>query len=140
MVLCSFNQETEKIRVPLKDHIGTVTIHWIQGHSDIPGNELADKAAKIAIDLNEYSRPVTFRSTYMQIRRTFKDDLIHQRTKAVCIAYKKDRWGLVLLCNDQVLLSQLRSGKHIALMEYSHLLDESVSEKCRRCQGLVHTM
>ena len=89
MTLHSFNQETENIRVALKDHIGTVTIQWIPGHSDIPGDERADEAAKEATGLNVETRPVTLRSTCMQIRRTFEDDLTHQRTRDVYSAYNK---------------------------------------------------
>ena len=78
MALCSFNPETDGIREALCGHTGSVTIQWIPGHSNIPGNDLADAAAKEATDLMEPSRPVTFRSACMQIRKTFEDDLTHQ--------------------------------------------------------------
>ena len=69
----------------------------------------------------------------MQIRRTFEDDLTHQRTREVYSAYNKEREEQIQSRKDQVLLAQLRSGKHMAFMEFRHMLDESVSEMCPRC-------
>ena len=76
----------------------------------------------------------------MQIRRTFEDDLTHQRTREIYSAYNKEREEQIQSRKDQVLLAQLRSGKHMALMEYRHMLDESVSELCPRCQESEHTL
>ena len=51
MALESFNVETSPIRSALHKRVSPVTIRWIPGHSDVPGNDLADEAAKSGAEL-----------------------------------------------------------------------------------------
>ena len=46
MAMKSLNPETDGIREALQHHSGSIVIQWIPGHSNIPGNNLADDAAK----------------------------------------------------------------------------------------------
>ena len=50
-----------------------LTIQWIPGHSNIPGNELADAAAKSATSLKGSSPGVSYSSICTQIRAATKD-------------------------------------------------------------------
>ena len=43
MALESFNVETSPIRSALHNRVSPVTIQWIPGHSDVPGNDLEDE-------------------------------------------------------------------------------------------------
>ena len=140
MALRSYNPETDAIRETLQWHQGTVTIQWIPGHSNVPGNELADAAAKNATTLMPETRPITLRSAKMQIKQTFKDEIKHERTKQVYSAYDKETEREVKSRKDQVTLAQIRGGKHLDLKEYANFLDNSVSAKCPKCDEKEHTM
>ena len=56
MALENHNPETEGIRHNPRNHTGKITIQWIPGHADVPGNDQADAAAKDAADLLEETR------------------------------------------------------------------------------------
>ena len=63
----------DPLRLKLKNTDFPLTIQWIPGHSNIPGNELADTAAKAATELEEQASPVTYGSICTTIRRMTKD-------------------------------------------------------------------
>ena len=138
--LQSFNSETDSIRETLKDYKSTITIQWIPGHSNVPGNDLADAAAKSASGLLAPSRPITYRSACMQIKRTFQDDIKHARVRDVYRDYKIENEREIKSRKDQVTLAQIRSGKHLAFNKYKHKLDGSVSKLCPRCSEEDHTL
>ena len=73
MALRSYNKETDAIRKTLKHHEGKIIIQWIPGHSNIPGNDLANIAAKNATGLMEQGWAISLHSACMQIRSTFTD-------------------------------------------------------------------
>ena len=140
MALRSFNPETDVIRETLKDFNGSVIIQWIPGHSMIPGNELADFAAKEASNQIAPGRPITLRSANMQIREAFKDNIKHDRTRKIYSAFNMDTEKELQTRKEQVTIAQLRSGKHRALMSYMNQIDGDVSSKCPRCNEEDHTV
>ena len=89
--LLSYNVETAAIRGTLHDRTGKTTIQWIPGHSDVPGNELADQAAKEATELETDSRPVSYRSACTMIRSRIKYPTNHQQLKKVYSHFSKQR-------------------------------------------------
>ena len=133
MALRSYNPKTDCIRERLQSHTGTVSIQWIPGHSNVPKNELADQAAKNVSNQLGPSRETTLRSAIMQIRKTFKDNITHARTKTVYSSYDSENEKEPKSRREQVTMAQLRSGKHKALKAYCNFLDEDISPLCQRC-------
>ena len=68
-----------------------MTIQWIPAHSGVPGNDLADEAAKNAANLMDTPRSTTFRSACMQIRRIFADELTNPTIAEISSKYDIDR-------------------------------------------------
>ena len=141
MAMESFNPETDQIRYNLRNHQAPVTIQWIPGHSDVPGNEMADQAAKEATELEAPLRPISFRSACMMANRSIHNHIEHPRTREVYKYYSKEREGELTSRRQQVTIAQLRSGKHKKLGAYQNKLDDSVPKECQRCDsGDDHTL
>ena len=130
MAMESFNPETDQIRYNLRNHQAPVTIQWIPGHSDVPGNYMANQAAKEATELEAPPRPISYRSVCMMANRSIHNHMEHPRTREVYKYYSKEREG-----------EQLRSGKHKKLGAYQNKLDHTVPKECQRCDsGDDHTL
>ena len=67
--------DTQEIRDRLNTLNGKTFIHWVLSHINIPGNEMADKAAKDAVKMNseEGPVPVSFEVARAIVKRTFVD-------------------------------------------------------------------
>ena len=142
MALDAFNVETTPIRSALQNRVSPVIIQWIPGHSDVPGNELADKAAKSGTELQTACRPTSYRSSCMMVRKSIPNMITHPVMRQVykCQSNEKDKEEIKSR-KDQVLLAQIRTGKHKAFQSYQHLLDENKSPTCPRCNsGENHTL
>ena len=140
MAFVSHNTETDAIRAPVCNHEGHITIQWIPGHLGTPGNDIADSEAKKATDLNESPRKIKSRSAQMMIKKTFQDEIKHQRIKTVYSKINKEAEKLINNRNDQVTLAQIRSGKHMAFQAYRHQVDRETPETCPRCGEDKHTL
>ena len=113
--------------------------------SSIPGNDLADKAAKEAtIIATDTTFPISLSSSIQVINETIHDaPPIHERVTAV---YKHRRVSRdVKQINnkkDDVLIARLRSAHHPSLKQYLHRLDPAQDPTCPNCrqeeQNLVH--
>ena len=97
----------------------SLTIQWIPGHCDIPGNELADSATKSAATGVDTGRGITYGGICSQIRAAFGDPPIeYVRTTEVYSALDPKKEHRITSRRDQTLLAKLRSGKYIGLRSY----------------------
>ena len=105
--------DTQEIRDRLNTLNGKTFIHWVPSHINIPGNEMADKAAKDAAKMNseEGPVPVSFEVARAVVKRTFVDPEPQHPVVAGTykeVSTKKD--NIVSNRRDLCLLAQLRSG------------------------------
>ena len=135
--------DTQEIRDRLNTLNGKTLIHWVPSHINIPGNELADKAAKEAakMDSEEELIPVPFEVAKALIKRTFVD--LEPQHPVVAESYKEvsmKKDNLVNKRKDACLLAQLRSGHCKLLAHYANRIDEKASPICKRCNEEPETV
>ena len=139
--LLGFNPDTDQLRSKLRSSKYAVTIQWIPGHSNIPGNELADKAAKEATDLPGPHRPTSYSSICTAIGLCTGDKPPeHERTREVYRCLSKEKEKTISSRSDQSLLAKIRSGHHIALMAYKHRIDATTDPMCPLCNEEEHSL
>ena len=137
------SEDTYEVRAKLLQVKGDVVIQWVPGHTDIPGNEAADKAAKEAACItDDPPRPVSLASALSCVNRSIQDMPIeHTRTALVYkkINQSKDQ-AEVKSRKDAVFLAQIRSGHCLNFKAYQHLLNAAVDPTCPRCGEGPHTL
>ena len=143
--LISSHPRTFSIHNSINSISSSIFIQWIPGHSAIPGNDLANKAAKEAtIIVTDTVLPISVSSSIQVINETIRDaPPIHERVASV---YKHRRVSrdakLINNRKDDVLIAHLRSGHHPSLKKYLHRLDPSQGPTCPNCrqeeQDLLH--
>lgn len=119
----------------------TIELHWVPGHADIPGNELADSLAKSASHLAPDSLDTSYAHLGSQIRKQQSDSwlglLENQRISNNLASYSRKypwnpRFKIQLPKTSRKLASaffQLKLG-HGYLKSYLYRLGHSTSNRC----------
>ena len=123
----------------MKTFDSTFQLLYVPGHKDIPGNELADVSAKAATSSpGDYANEgLSMNSIKAMIKREVKDAATTHPTVSQTYAEyseKKDRIA-VKSRKEGALLAQLRSGHHKRLAYYCNIIDETISDRCQRCDS-----
>ena len=94
-----------------------IIIQWILGDSNIPGNDLANRAAKLATDLQPLAElPIAFSSALNVIKKVITDPTVtHNRTRKI---YTNCRPSIdnvqITTREDEVLIARIYAGHHPA--------------------------
>lgn len=139
--LLGSDTELDQLRQRLRNWTHGMYIQWVPGHCGVPGNEMADKAAKEATELEGLSTPIHYSSICCRINTINKDPPSkHLRTRKVYENYSKSKEILISNRSDQSLLAKIRTGKTTLFKAYKNEIDRNCDPMCPLCKDALHTL
>ena len=140
--LLSHTPVLDEIRMRMNRVRAQLTVQWIPGHCNIPGNEIADAAAKLATKCTVgKSSCVTYKSACALVKEITKDPPIsHPRTREVYQELSLIREKTVRTRHDQSLLAKIRTGHYIGFRAYRNRIDGKTDPICGLCGEEPHDL
>ena len=124
--LVSSNHQTFSIHNSMNFISSSIFIQWIPGYFAIPGNHLANKAAREATTIATYTiLPVSLSSSIQVITDTICDTLPTHKHTVLVYQHRRVSHDAKQINNrkDDLLLACLRSNHHPSLSQYLNRLD-----------------
>ena len=119
-----------------KDNGNVISVIWIPGHCNLPGNEAADGAAKEGTGYDQGQVPVERPTTKAELRRLYYNQ--NKLTHNVCKKVYSKRIDTSLESNMTVErqkdLARFRSSHNPATNYWLHKVGRSEDQKCRLCE------
>ena len=134
--------EVHSIRRALDGLQCSTTLQWVPGHTDVPGNELAEEAKAAAQIRDLPRRPISFAGAKSFLYQHISDPPIqHGRIAASyqLISHCRDRREVVSR-SDATLLAQIRSGHRRLFRVYHNVVDRTINPICPLCNACQHTL
>ena len=134
--LISSHPRTFSIHNSINSISSSIFIQWIPGHSPIPDNDLADKAAKEATTIaTDTILSISLSSSIQVINETIRDAPPIDKRVASVYKHRRVARDAKQISNrkDDVLIARLQSGHHPSLKQYLHRLDPSQDPACTNC-------
>jgi len=119
--------KVHQLKINLDQCIDNFTIQWVRGHADIPGNELANAAAKEATTLDAEPRTTTLKGIAPQDGSKGNTNLSRPHAE-VYQHYSLSREQKVQSRKDQVMLAH-----SLLIRDYQHQIGNTIDPHCIRC-------
>ena len=140
--LSSYNPRTNSIQQCISSISSSIFIQRVPGYSNMPNNELADRATKEAATIESdtiHSIPIS--CTFQVINDLFcEDPPSHTRTNEIYQHRKTRTDQQQQNRRDDVLTARLRSGHHLSLKVHYHWIDPEIDPTCPSCKQAEHTL
>ena len=141
--LSSCNPRTTSIRQCTSSISSSIFIQSVPEHSNIPGNNLANRAAKEATTIeSDTIYPTPLSCAFQVINELFRDGPPLHARKTKIYEDRKTSTDLqqIKICRDDVLIARFCFWHHLSLKALYHRTDPEIDPTCPSYQQAEHTL